>query len=555
MKSLLLLVLPLFFFSATALAQTYEGDQVCGTCHANNPSQGFFDGYMNSGHPWKIFRTEGQTPAPDAWPHTPVPPLPSANNMQLDWSDVEYVIGNFYWKTRFIDRQGFIWTGDIDDTTQWNVLKEEWVPYHPGEQRPFNCGQCHTTGYEPTGNQHGLTGLVGTWAQDGVRCEACHGPSSDHVASFGDVSPPGGKDCADCHFRDAGFRMPWSGGFMRHHQQSEDFSHSPHSVMLDCNTCHNPHRSVVYNDGGTIKECVDCHSGDQANGFYRVAGMANVDCIDCHMPFTGKSGQSFNTYTGDIRGHLFAIMTDPTAAADNTYEDGGSTFWNQDLDGNAFVTLDYACLGCHEDVGDGLTLQDASLYAAGIHNNHPVPIVLSGFQAQRDGLSVQLRWRMNGTADFRVYRETWNGDRVEVTNQPVNGDEQFAFTDRSAPSEALTYWLQAIETESTTWYGPFDVDETNALTNVALAPAWPNPFSGEMSIQYSLPAMEKVMVSVFDLRGRRVAVLENRVRAPGEYVATWDGRTNDGSRAAHGQYLIRLDAGSKSRSQKVTLGN
>ena len=233
-------IVSLALIASVAAAQNYVGDDVCSACHADSPAEGFFEGYRRSGHPWKLFRTAGDVPAADTWPWTVVPPLPVVDDAQLEWSNVEYVIGNFFWKVRYIRPDGFIYTGQADETTQWNIATQEFVPYHAGEiDKPYNCGKCHTTGYEPEGNQLGLPGLFGTWAQDGVRCEACHGPASEHIADPFGTAPPGGKDCADCHFRDADFRMPWKGGFMRHHQQAEELSHSPHDA-LSCNTCHKP---------------------------------------------------------------------------------------------------------------------------------------------------------------------------------------------------------------------------------------------------------------------------------------------------------------------------
>jgi len=359
---LTLLVLPL-------RAQDYVGDASCSGCHANMPETGFFDAYMDSGHPWKIYHVEGSEPGADTWPHTPVPPLPVVEGVQLGWGDVEYVIGNFFWKTRFMDREGYIYTGDEGETTQWNLATEEWVNYHSGEVKPFNCGRCHTTGYDPEGDsQHGLEGIEGSWEQDGIRCEACHGPSSEHVSNPG-TAPPGGKECSECHYRDSEFRMPWKSGFMKHHQQSEDLSHSPHTG-LTCMTCHNPHRSTVYNDGGMISSCTTCHPGNQNNGYYIVDGMESQSCKDCHMPLMGKSAVTTSDYVGDVRGHLFHIMTDAVLAEDNVYEVEGNFFWNQDPDGDAFVTLDYACLGCHNLIGDGLTLQQAADYSADIHTAH-----------------------------------------------------------------------------------------------------------------------------------------------------------------------------------------
>ena len=362
----LLTMMAVVLFAGTAWGQTYVGDGVCAGCHANNPSDGFYDAYIASGHRWKLFQSAGDVPDADNWPHTPLPPLPVANGVQLEWADVEYVIGNFYWKARFIDADGFIYTGLEDEMTQWNIATQEFVPYHAGEiDKPYNCGRCHTTGYEAEGNQNGMPGMIGTWAFDGVQCEACHGPASMHVGNPS-IPPPGGKACSECHYRDEQFRMPWKGGFMRHHQQSEDLSHSSHQ-MLSCETCHNPHRSVVYNDGGTTTTCSQCHPGDASNDFYEISGMGDISCTDCHMPFMGKSAVKFNDFTGDIRGHLFQIMTDPIAAEDNVYMDGSNLYWNQDAEGDSYVTLDYACLGCHIAIGDELTLEEAAEYAANIH--------------------------------------------------------------------------------------------------------------------------------------------------------------------------------------------
>ena len=81
-------------------------------------------------------------------------------------------------RARFIDKEGFIITGDAEATTQYNFANDvvgndpEWVAYHAGEEKPYDCGTCHTTGYSPEGNQDGLPGLIGTWAEDGIGCEA-----------------------------------------------------------------------------------------------------------------------------------------------------------------------------------------------------------------------------------------------------------------------------------------------------------------------------------------------------------------------------------------------
>ena len=360
------------YFQAGLPGPGYVGESSCATCHADAPTSGFFDGYLRTGHRWALSRVAGQEPSPDYWPFTPVPPLPVTFGMPLAWSDVEYVVGNYGWKALFVDRSGYMETGAVGEVTQWNLSSQSWVGYHAGEVgKPFDCGRCHTTGYDSSGHQDGLGGLLGTWLEDGVRCEACHGPAGDHVVHPLEMAPPGGTQCAECHHRDAQYRMEWAGGFMRSYQQAEELRHSPHDGRLTCSSCHDAHRSTIYGEGGVSTPCVSCHPGQASNNFYVVYGMEQVDCIECHMPRMGLSADARNPFTGDLRGHIVRMMRAPVLAANNVTGDGGTMFWKQNNRGESFVTLDYACLGCHQEIGVPLTIQEASSFAVGIHSRTP----------------------------------------------------------------------------------------------------------------------------------------------------------------------------------------
>ncbi|MFP4321907.1 MAG: multiheme c-type cytochrome [Anaerolineales bacterium] len=71
---------------------------------------------------------------------------------------------------------------------EWNTQQGEWVSYEIGDTWPedpaYNwntqCAGCHTTGLQQTDE-----GIV--WEDDGVQCEACHGPGSEHVAIANDL--------------------------------------------------------------------------------------------------------------------------------------------------------------------------------------------------------------------------------------------------------------------------------------------------------------------------------------------------------------------------------
>ena len=83
---------------------------------------------------------------------------------------------------------------------------------------------------------------------------------------------------------------------------------------------------------------------------------------------------------------------------------------------------------------------------------------------------------------------------------------------------------------------------------LALHPNFPNPFSASTTITYTLPQATDVRLEVYDLLGRRVAVL-----AEGEQAAATHTVTFDGSGLASGVYLLRLWAGGTQRTMRVVV--
>lgn len=76
----------------------------------------------------------------------------------------------------------------------------------------------------------------------------------------------------------------------------------------------------------------------------------------------------------------------------------------------------------------------------------------------------------------------------------------------------------------------------------------PNPFRGETEIRYSLPETGPVRLEVFDVSGRRVAILVDGIREAGVHAVRW---TSGG--APPGVYFTRLVQGATSASWKMIL--
>lgn len=82
----------------------------------------------------------------------------------------------------------------------------------------------------------------------------------------------------------------------------------------------------------------------------------------------------------------------------------------------------------------------------------------------------------------------------------------------------------------------------------ALYDAYPNPFNPTTTIRFALPDQSDVKVSVYDVTGRRVAVLADRAMTAGYHQVMWDA-----SRLASGVYIVELRAAGFRATSKVAL--
>jgi hypothetical protein len=81
-----------------------------------------------------------------------------------------------------------------------------------------------------------------------------------------------------------------------------------------------------------------------------------------------------------------------------------------------------------------------------------------------------------------------------------------------------------------------------------LAQNYPNPFNSSTIIEYTIPRESKVTLEVFDILGRRVAVLVDEVQQPGRHSCRWESISQ-----ASGIYIYRIRAGEYIKTQNMIL--
>lgn len=356
------------FYGCGSKEKVYVGAEKCYKCHISA-----YDGWKTTMHPYKFQDADEKSVVADFVKNNsydpgngkPVTKMSKENgryyitttgpeNIEKKYP-VRWVIGGI-WKQRYVT--------EFEDGSwhvlpvQWNVKTSEWVDYHglknyePGSGKywsdelqnyQYKCTGCHNTGSIVEFNEE-TKKYTTTLSDQGVACEACHGPGSRHIsASMEDknktiVNPAKIYDpriasyvCGQCHTRgksSVDSKISWPIGYepggdlqfiydhkpttyedgspKQHHQQFNDWLLSDHytsGVMCwDCHDSHNKgkaNRAQLKLPGSVL--CQSCHVVENKG----VHGLHSVNnCVGCHMASTAKTATPF-----DIRSHTFKVIS------------------------------------------------------------------------------------------------------------------------------------------------------------------------------------------------------------------------------------------------------
>jgi hypothetical protein len=83
----------------------------------------------------------------------------------------------------------------------------------------------------------------------------------------------------------------------------------------------------------------------------------------------------------------------------------------------------------------------------------------------------------------------------------------------------------------------------------------PNPAHDGITVRFELARADWIELEVFDVTGRRVAVLREGPMEAGSHVVAWDLDSGDGIKPSPGLYFLRLVTSSEVRTVKLALLN
>ncbi|MBD3162652.1 MAG: hypothetical protein GF346_09795 [Candidatus Eisenbacteria bacterium] len=95
-----------------------------------------------------------------------------------------------------------------------------------------------------------------------------------------------------------------------------------------------------------------------------------------------------------------------------------------------------------------------------------------------------------------------------------------------------------------------DGSSGSPVTRLSMS-AGPNPFSESVRVRFDMPRAGKAELSVLDVGGRRIALVDRGFRTTGMQQIWWDGRTSSGRRLSPGIYWLRLDVDGDHANQRL----
>ena len=130
------------------------------------------------------------------------------------------------------------------------------------------------------------------------------------------------------------------------------------------------------------------------------------------------------------------------------------------------------------------------------------------------------------------------------------------FSNRSSSSESISkaceMGCESLQVRLVFFDITVDVDARQVIPqSMFLDQPYPNPFNPSTTIAYELPEDIGVMLEVYDINGRAVKILVNRLREAGKHKTSWDGTDEAGRHVPSGMYFVRLQTDDYSYYRKL----
>lgn len=224
----------------------------------------------------------------------------------------------------------------------------------------------------------------------------------------------------------------------------------------------------------------------------------------------------------------------------------GEATWNQSAAGQAWEAA-----GANGSADRGVTVLGSMV---GVNGSNTVPLA-------PDGIAVMQSWIDTPSVNHGfILLDYLHADNKMV----ISSREKSAPAGR--PKLTVTYSLPAgagllagDPGKMPEQQAPGNADDPSTVragelpTEITLGPNYPNPFNPATHIRFALPEAAQVLLTIYDISGRKVRTLIDEARPAGYQTVLWDGKDGSGHQVSSGFYLYQLRVDRHIRNGKMIL--
>jgi hypothetical protein len=240
---------------------------------------------------------------------------------------------------------------------------------------------------------------------------------------------------------------------------------------------------------------------------------------------------------------------------------GGSTinlakYFGGSYDGFSLVSIVQTSLG-------GISINLAKYFggsydglASTLVNQNPLNISLESFTFAMKKNNINLNWITKSEINnrgFDIQRlkpgEDWINLGFVISKGTINTQQNYSFEDKKLSSGKYKYRLKQTDYNGNIEYFNLkDIVEVGVPKDFFVSQNYPNPSNPKTKIDYELPEKLQISIIIFDITGREIFTLVNKIQEAGYYSVEFDGTD-----LSSGVYFYKLTAGEFVKTKRMIL--
>jgi hypothetical protein len=186
-----------------------------------------------------------------------------------------------------------------------------------------------------------------------------------------------------------------------------------------------------------------------------------------------------------------------------------------------------------------------------------LPVELASFTSLVNGSNVKLEWSTvneQNNSGFDIERtkaneNNWKKISFVQGSGTTNENKNYSYEDKNLSSGKYQYRLKQIDFNGNYEYHALQNEvEIGVPKKFSLSQNYPNPFNPNTVISYQLSVEGFVSLKVYDITGKEIVNLVNKIQKAGYYTVNFNG-----SNLASGMYFYQIQAGDFTAVKKMIL--